>query len=427
MHSRLAVVFASLFVVLSSSFSASAADPLPRAKPESVGMSSERLARIGEALRADIERGRLPGAVIAVARRGKLVYYQAYGYLDKDAGTKMTPDAIFSIASMTKPVVAVGALTLFERGLLQIDDPVSTYLPQFSKMQVAVLKANDGGAGFDTVAAARAITLQDLMRHTSGIVYGGRGATPVHKLYPPSSSSAGTGMTGKEFVDKLGSLPLLHQPGSTWDYGFGLDVLGLVIERVSGQPLGRFLDEQIYKPLRMNDTGFIVPPEKVNRYAKGFPNDPDTGKPQFVLDLTKPLKFECGGGCAASTAADYLRFAQMLLDGGKLGGKRLLSRKTVEYMLSNQLAPGTVNLVGNADPSSADMGFGLGVAVRTTPGIVRKVGSVGEFSWNGAYGTSWWADPKEQLAVVFMAHTPGPVRWHYRYLINALVEQAIVD
>ena len=426
MRTRLAVVVSTAAISLSA-FSGFAADPLPRAKPESVGMSSERLKRIDEALRADIERGRLPGAVIAVARRGKLVHYQAYGYLDKDTGTKMTTDAIFSIASMTKPVVAVGALTLFERGLLQIDDPVSTYLPQFSKMQVAVLKANDGGAGFDTVAAARAITLQDLMRHTSGIVYGGRGATPVHKLYPPSSSSAGTGMTGKEFVDKLGSLPLLHQPGSTWDYGFGLDVLGLVIERVSGQLLGRFLDEQIYKPLRMNDTGFIVPPEKVNRYAKGFPNDPDTGKPQFVLDLTKPLKFECGGGCAASTAADYLRFAQMLLDGGKLGGKRLLSRKTVEYMLSNQLAPGTVNLVGNADPSSADMGFGLGVAVRTTPGIVRKVGSVGEFSWNGAYGTSWWADPKEQLAVVFMAHTPGPVRWHYRYLINALVEQAIVD
>jgi CubicO group peptidase (beta-lactamase class C family) len=419
--------FASIFAALFAAFSALAADPLPRAKPESVGMSSERLARIGEALRADIERGRLPGAVIAVARRGKLVYYQAYGYLDKDAGTKMTADAIFSIASMTKPVVAVGALTLFERGLVQIDEPVSTYLPQFSKMQVAVLRANDGAPAFDTVAAARAITIQDLMRHTSGLIYGGRGATPVHKLYPASSSAAGTAMSGKEFLDKLGSLPLLHQPGSTWDYGFGLDVLGLVIERVSGKPLGQYLEEQIYKPLGMNDTGFLVPADKTKRYAKGFANDPDTGKPQFVLDLSKPLKFECGGGCAASTAGDYLRFAQMLLEGGKLGGKRILSRKTVEYMLSNQLAPSTVNLVGNADPTSADMGFGLGVAVRTTPGIVRKVGSVGEFSWNGAYGTSWWADPKEQLAVVFMAQTPGPIRWHYRYVINALVEQAIVD
>ena len=414
-------------VGLFATFIAFAADPLPRAKPEQVGMSSERLGRIGEALRADVEKGRLPGAVVAVARKGKLVYYQSFGNLDKDAGTKMHNDAIFSIASMTKPIVAVGALTLLERGQLQIDEPVGTYLPQLSKMQVAVLKSSDGGSGFDTVAAQRQVTIQDLMRHTSGIIYGGRGATAVHKLYPASSSSAGTGMTGKEFVDKLGSLPLLHQPGSTWDYGFGLDVLGVVIERVSGQPLGQYLEAQVFKPLGMKDTAFAVPPEKAKRYAKAFANDPDTGKPQFVLDLTKPLKFECGGGCAASTAGDYIRFAQMLLDGGKLEGKRVLSRKTVEYMLANQLAPNTVNLIANADPTSADMGFGLGVAVRTTPGVVRKVGSVGEFSWNGAYGTSWWADPKENLAVVFMAQTPGPIRWHYRYVINALVEQAIVD
>jgi CubicO group peptidase (beta-lactamase class C family) len=423
MRTRIAFVLSVSFI----SVGVFAADPLPRAKPETVGMSSERLARIGEALRADVEKGRLPGAVVAVARKGKLVYYQSFGYLDKDAGTKMQNDAIFSIASMTKPMVAVGALTLLERGQLAIDEPVGTYLPPLSKMQVAVLKANDGGAGFDTVAAQRQVTIQDLMRHTSGIIYGGRGATPVHKLYPASSSAAGTGMTGKEFIDKLGSLPLLHQPGSTWDYGFGLDVLGVVIEKISGQPLGQYLEAQVFKPLGMKDTAFAVPPEKAKRYAKPFANDPDTGKPQFVLDLTKPLRFECGGGCAASTAGDYLRFAQMLLDGGKLEGKRILSRKTVEYMLANQLAPNTVNLIANADPTSADMGFGLGVAVRTTPGIVRKVGSVGEFSWNGAYGTSWWADPKENLAVVFMAQTPGPIRWHYRYVLNALVEQAIVD
>jgi CubicO group peptidase (beta-lactamase class C family) len=424
MRTRLAFVLAALFAALS----AWAADPLPRAKPESVGMSSERLARIAEVLNADIQKGRLPGAVIAVARRGKLVYYYAFGYLDKDAGTKMTTDAIFSIASMTKPMVAAGALELYERGLVRIDDPVSAYLPQFAKMQVAVLRqSNDGGAGFDTVPAARLPTVQDLMRHTSGLIYGGRGATPVHKLYPASSSSAGLEMSGKEFLDKLGSLPLLHQPGSTWDYGFGLDVLGLLIERVSGKPLGRYLDEGLFQPLGMKDTGFAVPPEKLKRYAKAFANDPDTGKPQSVLDLSKPLKFECGGGCASSTAADYMRFAQMLLNGGKLGETRVLGRKTVEYMLSNQLTPGTVNLIGNADPTRADMGFGLGLAVQTTPGIVRTAGSVGSFSWPGAYGTNWWADPKEQLVVVFMAQTPGPIRWHYRYVINALVNAAIVD
>src|SRR5256885_10676244 len=184
-----------------------------------------------------------------------------------------------------------------------------------------------------------------LMLHTSGLSYGARGATPVHKVYPGSSGAAGTSMTSKEFLDRLGTLPLLHKPGSTWDYGFGLDVLGQVIERVSGKPLGRSLDEGLLKPLGMKDTGFQVPADKLKRYAKAFANDPDTGKPQFVLDLSKPLKFECGGGCTASTAADYLRFVQMLLNGGKLGEQRILSRKTVEYMTSNQLAPGTVSTI----------------------------------------------------------------------------------
>jgi CubicO group peptidase (beta-lactamase class C family) len=284
--------------------SAFAADPLPAAKPASVGMSAERLARIDEVMRADIEKGRLPGAVIAVARRGKLVYFKAYGFLDKDAGTKMTTDAIFSIASMTKPMVAAGALQLYERGLLQIEEPVSKYLPQFGKQQVAVLKSGDGDPGYDMVAAARQPSIRDLMLHTSGIIYGGRGATAVHKLYPAGSAAVGPGMTGQEVMDKLAGLPLLHQPGAVWDYGFGLDVLGVVIEKVSGQPLGQYLDAQLWKPLGMADTGFLVPADKLKRYAKGFANDPDTGRPQSVLDLSKPLKFDCGGGCAASTAAD---------------------------------------------------------------------------------------------------------------------------
>jgi CubicO group peptidase (beta-lactamase class C family) len=410
------------------SLSVVAADPLPRAKPESVGMSSERLGRIAPVLNAEIQNGRLPGAVIAVARKGKLVYYQAFGYLDKDAGTKMTTDAIFSIASMTKPMVTVGALELYEHGQLKLDEPVATYLPQLAKAQVAAFKSDDGAQGYEIVKPVRAPNITDLMRHTSGWAYGGRGTTPVHKMYPGGSSGAALEMSAPEFVDKLGSLPLLHQPGARWEYGFGLDVLGIVIERISGQSLGRYLDAQLWKPLGMKDTAFNVPAEKQKRYAKGFANDPDTGKPQFVLDLSKPLKFECGGGCTASTAADYLRFVQMLLNGGKLGEQRILSRKTVEYMTSNQLAPGTVSTIATTgDPTRADYGFGLGVAVRTTPGIARLTGSVGDYSWSGAYGTTWWADPKEQLAVVFMAQTPGPIRWHYRHLISALVNQAIID
>jgi CubicO group peptidase (beta-lactamase class C family) len=411
----------------------SAADPagpaaaLPRARPEEVGLSSERLAEIGKMLKADVAAGRIPGAVLAVARHGKLAYFEAFGFRDKAAGVPMTLDTIFNIASMTKPMTAVAALMLLEQGKLSIDDPLAKYFPKFADMQVAVMDAN-GETILDKVPAARKITIQDLMRHTSGIIYGGRGSTAVHKLYPASSSVAATTLSDAEFLDKLRSLPLLYQPGTVWDYGFGLDVLGLVVEGIEEQTLGQYLNEHLFKPLGMVDTTFRIPPEKAARYAKALPNDPDTGKPQSVPPvLTEPLKFECGGGCAASTASDYLRFALMLLDKGKFGDARILGRKTVEYMLSDQLGPNVKNLIGSADPTRADYGFGLGLAVRTTPGIVRTLGSVGDFSWPGASGTNWWADPREDLAVVFMAHSPGPIRWHYRQVINAMVERAIVD
>ena len=402
-------------------------EPLPRAKPEDVGMSSGRLARIATTLNADVEHGRIPGAVIAVARKGKLVYFEAFGWRDKAAGVKMTTDTIFSIASMTKPMVTVGALMLVEEGGLSVDDPVSKYLPQFATMQVAELDPS-GDTITGKTPAKKPITVRDLMIHTSGLVYGGRGTTAVHKLYPAGSGAAAMTLTGQEFLDKLGGAPLLWQPGTVWDYGFGLDVLGLLIERVSEQSLGAYLQERLWQPLGMVDTGFVIPPEKAARYAKALPNDPDTGKPQKVEpDATKPTKFECGGGCAASTASDYLRFAVMLMDKGKFGDKRIIGRKTAEYMLSNQLGPEIRNLIGNADPTRADYGFGLGLAVRTTPGVVRLMGSVGDFSWPGASGTNWWADPKEGLVVVFMAHSPGPTRWHYRQVINAMVYEAIED
>ena len=413
----------SVFVTLAVALSALAADPLPRASPESVGMSSARLARIGATLREDIDKGRIPGAVLAIARKGKLVYFEAFGSLDKAAGTPMTTDAIFNIASMTKPMVAVGALMLYEEGRVLIDDPVAKYLPQFAKMRVAVMNA-DGSAIVDTLPVARQMTIQDILRHTSGVVYGGRGTTAVHKLYPDGSGAAAS-MTSAAFVDKLGSLPLMYQPGTVWDYGLSIDLVGLVIERVSNQTLGQYLQQRLWKPLGMPDTGFTVPPDKLKRYAKALPVDPDTGRPQAAMDLSKPLGFECGGGCTVSTAGDYLRFAQMLLNQGKLADTRVLSRKTVEFMLSNQLRPDMKNLIGNADPTRADYGFGLGLAVRTTPGVVRMTGSVGDFSWPGASGTNWWADPKEELAVVFMSAAPGPIRWHYRQLINVLVNQAI--
>ena len=272
------------------------ADPLPRAKPEAVGMSSARLARLTSALKADVDKGRIPGAVVAVARKGKLVYFEAVGFRDKDAGAPMTTDAIFSIASMTKPMSSVALMQLTEEGKALVSDPVGKHLPQLANARV-VANPEDPS---QTVPAARQPTLQDILRHTSGILYGGRGTSPLHKMYPASSGWSGTNLTSAEFLTRLGAAPLAYQPGTVWDYSLATDVVGLVVESVRGQPLGQVLRERIWVPLGMKDTGFSVPPDKQNRYAKAFANDPETGKPQFVLDLSKPLKMECGGGCTAS-------------------------------------------------------------------------------------------------------------------------------
>jgi CubicO group peptidase (beta-lactamase class C family) len=420
------IAFSMAFALGVLGMPAHSADPLPRAAPETVGFSAERLARIASVLNADIEAGKLPGAVVAIVRKDRLVYFEAFGFRDKAAGVRMTTDTIFSIASMTKPMTTVGALMLTEQGGLEIGDPLARYLPQFAKMNVA-LRDDSGQTITGTVPAARPLTIQDLMRHTSGLIYGGRGTSAVHKLYPSGSASAAAELTGAEFLDKLAGLPLLYQPGTVWDYGFGLDVLGLVVERQAKQPLDAYLGQHLFQPLGMVDTGFLVPPDKAARYAKALPVDPETGKPQSLTDATQPTKFACGGGCAVSTASDYLRFALMLMHGGALGETRILGRKTVEYMLADQLGPDIKNLIVNADPTRADYGFGLGLAVRQTEGRVRLMGSVGDFSWPGASGTNWWVDPKEQLAVVYMAHSPGTIRWHYREVINALVYQALAD
>ena len=295
-----AAIFASC--ALCWPFSAFATDAPPRAKPEAVGMSSERLALIRTRIDAEIARDQLPGGVLAIARRGKLVHFEAYGFLDKAAGVPMRTDAIFNIASMTKPMAAVAALQLYEQGRLTIDDPVSRFFPQFAKQQVAVLDAKKENI-VDRVAPVRSITVQDLFRHTSGLVYGGRGATPVHKLFPSGSTPASESMTGAELIDRLAAAPLLYQPGAVWDYGFGLDVLGLIVEQLSEQSLGRYLQENVWKPLGMTDTHFVIPEDKVVRYAKALPIDPDTGKPQSLRSFTQPTKFECGGGCTVRPQA----------------------------------------------------------------------------------------------------------------------------
>ena len=254
---------------------------------------------------------------------------------------------------------------LYEQGKLLIDEPLSQILSEIREHEGRAC-ATMASRSTETVPANRQITIQDLMRHTSGLIYGGRGNTLVHKTYPPAAATPRRNYDGAAFLDKLSSLPLLYQPGTVWDYGFGLDVLGLTIEKISGQSLGQYLQANLFGPLGMTDTGFSISPEKAARYAKPLPTDPDTGKPQARSpELTQPLKFECGGGCAASTASDYLRFASMLMNGGRFGKSRLLGSRTVAYMLSDQLGPNIKNLVGNADPTRADYGFGLGLAVRT--------------------------------------------------------------
>lgn len=400
-----------------------AALPLPCAEPQALGFAADRLPRIAAALNAEIARNTLPGAVLMIARRGRLAYCETFGHLDPAAGRAMTADAMFSIASMTKPLVAAGALMLCEEGRMAVNQPVSRYLPQLAGMRVNPPQC-DGVAGDPVEPALREMTIEDLMRHTAGLSYG-RGERALHARYPFSSDIASTRWDGTGFLEQLAALPLHYQPGSRWEYSLGLDVLGLAIEAVTGRGLAQYLDERLFRPLAMRDTAFTVPPEKVRRYAKALPRDPLTGEPQTLRDGTTPHKFDCGGGCAVSTAADYLRFAQMLLNGGELDGVRVLSRKMVEYMTTDHLGPEVDLSKLNDYPNIRGYGFGLGVAVRRSPGRGGMPGSAGDFHWAGSTGTYFWVDPAEQLVTVFMAHAPGAIRYYHRQLLHALVLQAL--
>ena len=399
---------------------AAGSDPLPTAAPEEVGLSSARLNRIAQVVRAEVDRGRMPGAVIAITRRGKLAYYESFGFLDKAAGTAMPKDAIFVLASMTKPMAAVAALILAERSELLLNDPIGNYLPALKDMKVAA-------AGGGTEPARRQPTLQDMMRHTAGVTYGNQGTTELHKRYP--GGSVADTMGGQQFLETLGKLPLHYQPGTMWDYSFGLDVTGLAVEAVTNQRLGDVLQAHVFGTLGMVDTSFVVGPSKAARIAKPLPRDPETGMPPSFREPVKPWQFDCGGGCASGTAMDYTRFALMLLGRGTLGGTRILSRKTVEYMTADQLGPEVnVERLNNfAVEHIAGYGFGLGVAVRRHAGMAGVPGTPGEFLWSGAQGTMFWVDPKEEMTVVFLANTPGPIRRHYREVIKTLVLQSIAD
>jgi CubicO group peptidase (beta-lactamase class C family) len=393
------------------------ASTLTPAAPEELGLSTTRLARLGEVMRRESERGRVPGAVALVARRGRIGYFEAFGRRDPVNGAPMAKDAIFRIYSMTKPIVSVAAMMLWEEGCFLLNDPVSKYLPELADLQVAVTR----GEGIELVPAEREITIQDLLRHTSGLTYEYLGTGPVHQMYMAAKIYS-LKMNSAEQVTRLGQLPLLHQPATRWEYGRSTDVVGRLIEVLSGLKLSVYLDRHVLGPLGMIDTAFHVPQQHHSRLAEAFSKDPDSGAAVALTDVRAPPNFESGGGGLVSTAGDYARFLQMLLNDGTLDGVRLLGRKTIEYMTSDHLGP----ITGAPDLLVPGYGFGLGFAVRLHAGIARVPGSIGQYYWNGLAGTTFWVDPAEKLFAILLIQAPGQRRY-YGTLFRDMVYAAISD
>jgi CubicO group peptidase (beta-lactamase class C family) len=403
---------------------AASAAPLPETKPDDVGFSQQGLARLDDFFAREIAAKRVPGAVVAIARDGKLVHYKAYGQLDAARGVPMPLDAIFALASMTKPMAAVAGLTLMEQGRLPLQAKLTDYFPGFADMKVGVPQA-DGSLKLEPQASP--IHIHDLYRHTSGLIYGGRpdSESLVARLYPDGTAPAIEG-DAQAFIERITKLPLAHQPATQFEYGFSIDVLGAVVEKVSEQRLGDYLAANVWGPLGMKDATFRPSEAQRPRLAHPFPNDPLTGKPQAIKLLDTPTKFDCGGACSFATVGDYLRFGQMLLNGGELDGQRILSPKTVHHMTSNHLGSDIKNTVANIEPHRGGFSFGLGVAVRTGEGLSSVPGNPGEFTWNGAYGTQFFCDPKERLVVVVGTAAPGELRKYYREQVQDIVYGAMV-
>ncbi len=408
-----------------------AAQGIPKAQsPEEAGFVSSRLKRLSDRIEEGVKNNELPGAVVLIARNGRLVMFDSFGWRDKDAKVPMTNDTIFRIASMTKPIVSVAALILMEEGKLTLADPVSRYIPAFADTKVAVQKKNDDGTvEFVLEPQVRPMTVQDLLRHTSGLTYGAAGANPVKQSYL-DMKVADRGQTNAEMADKLAKLALAYQPGTTWEYSMSTDLLGRVIEVASGMPLDRFVEERVTKPLKMGDTAFEANADKKARGAKPMKEGPKNQLPA-IPDVTEKFTWRSGGGGMVSTAADYARFLQMFANGGQLDGVRIISRKTIDLMTADALPPdvrmGADMWRFEALEPSARMGqgFGLGFAVRNEQGRNPLPGSPNDYYWGGAYGTYFWHDPRERLYVVFMMQSPA-ARLRYRYLMRDLVYQALI-
>jgi len=390
--------------------------PLPQTKPESLGLSSIRLQRMSDAFKRDIDKGTTPGVTMMVARRGQIGWFEALGRQNPAASTPMAHNSIFRIFSMSKPIVSVGIMMLLEEGHFLLNDPVAKYIPEFADQKVGV----ENNGKLELVALKRPITIQDLLRHTSGITYDHTGNGLVQQLYQQSRLRSRK-ISNAEHAALVASLPLMCQPGAEWNYSRSTDILGRIIEVVSGKTLSAFLTERILAPLQMAETAFHTGAGNADRLAEPFPTDPWTGeKVQLFNMLEKPV-MESGGGGLVSTTMDYARFCQMLLNGGTLDGNRIIGRKTLQLMASDHLGP-KVKLESHLVPPGHS--FGLGFAVRTLEGMAPFAGSVGQFFWSGMAGTFFWIDPREELFAVFMSQGPGQ-REYFRTLVRSLVYAAV--
>ena len=408
------------------------AQGLPMAAPEKVGLAGERLQRVENVIKQYVEKKQIAGAVALVARQGKVAYFKSAGMQDVEAKTPMQPNTIFRIASMTKPITSVAVMMLYEEGRFLLNDPVHKYLPEFKNMMVLnPERATNGQAGDSLAPAKRPITIRHLLTHTSGLAY--HWNEKIGASYKNAGVAHGLGLHNERLAEnmkRLAKQPLLFHPGDKYEYSLSVDVLGYLVEVVSGKSLAEFLQERIFTPLKMPDTHFFLPADKVARLAalyqysaeKGMSRVPDgvttAGNLEFspAYPYRGPQKFYSGGGGLCATISDYARFAQMLLNGGELEGVRLLSRKSIELM--------TADFVGELSPTS---GFGLGFGVRRALRESGELGSIGTYGWSGAWNTRFWVDPREQMVLmVFTQLYPfGVVDVMSKF--SVAVYQAIID
>jgi CubicO group peptidase (beta-lactamase class C family) len=389
---------------------------LPHAKPEAIGLSPSRLQKLSDAFKREVDKGTLPGATVMVARKGQIGWFDAIGRQSPAEARPMAHDTIFRIFSMTKPIVSVGIMMLVEEGHLLLAEPVAKFIPEVAKQKVGV----ENHGKLELIDVQRPMTVQDLLRHTSGITYDHTGNSLVQQLYQQSRLRSRK-ITNAEHAVMVAELPLICQPGAEWNYSRSTDILGRIIEVVSGKTLGAFLTERLLAPLQMAETAFFTGEENAGRLAEAFPTDPWSGEKVQLFNMLEQPAMESGGGGLLSTTMDYARFCQMLLNGGTLDGNRLLGRKTLELMAADHLSP-QVKIKGDLVP--AGHGFGLGFAVRREAGIAPFLGSKGQFFWSGMAGTFFWIDPLEDLFAVFMMQGPGQ-RQHTRMLVRNLVYAAV--